>query len=95
MSIEDVDFMKQHSIKENFTFVIDSSKRNKTEYPNPNNYSITFDMPFKNVFGIEVLDVSIPKTMYNIDINTLIDNNIYEDNNMKVIISLNLMHAHG
>ena len=70
MSIEDVDFMKQHSIKENFTFVIDSSKRNKTEYPNPNNYSITFDMPFKNVFGIEVLDVSIPKTMYNIDINT-------------------------
>ena len=27
-------------------------------------------MPFKNVFGIEVLDVSIPKTMYNIDINT-------------------------
>ena len=70
MSIEDVDFMKQHSIKENFTFIIDSSKRNKTEYPNPNNYSITFDMPFKNVFGIEVLDVSIPKTMYNIDINT-------------------------
>ena len=70
MSIEDVDFMKQHSIKENFTFIIDSSKRNKSEYPNPNNYSITFDMPFKNVFGIEVLDVSIPKTMYNIDINT-------------------------
>jgi hypothetical protein len=67
MSIEDVDFMKQYSIKENYTFIIDSRFRNQDEYPEPNNYVINFDIPFKNVFGIEILDVTIPKTMYNVD----------------------------
>lgn len=67
MSIEDVDYMKQNSIKENYTFIVDSKFRNQEEYPNPNNYVVNFDIPFKNVFGIEILDVSVPKTMYNID----------------------------
>ena len=70
MSIEDVDYMKQNSIKENYTFVVDSKFRNQEEYPNPNNYVVNFDIPFKNVFGIEILEVSVPKTMYNIDNNT-------------------------
>jgi len=70
MSIEDVDYMKQHSIKENYTFIIDSRSRNQDEYPEPNNYTINFDIAFKNVFGIEILDVTIPKTMYNVDIDT-------------------------
>jgi hypothetical protein len=70
MSIEDVDYMKQNSIKENYTFIVDSKFRNQEEYPNPNNYVVNFDIPFKNVFGIEILDVSVPKTMYNIDNNT-------------------------
>jgi hypothetical protein len=70
MSIEDVDYMKQNSIKENYTFIVDSKFRNQEEYPNPNNYVVNFDIPFKNVFGIEILEVSVPKTMYNIDNNT-------------------------
>jgi len=70
MSIEDVDYMKQNSIKENYTFIVDSKFRNQEEYPDPNNYVVNFDIPFKNVFGIEILDVSIPKTMYNIDNDT-------------------------
>ena len=70
MSIEDVDYMKQNSIKENYTFIVDSKFRNQEEYPNPNNYVVNFDIPFKNVFGIEILDVSVPKTMYNIDNDT-------------------------
>ena len=70
MSIEDVDFMKKKSIKENYTFIIDSRFRNQEEYPEPNNYTIQFDIPFKNVFGIEILDVTIPKTMYNVDIDS-------------------------
>ena len=70
MSIEDVDYMKENSIKENYTFIVDSKFRDQEEYPEPNNYVINFDIPFKNVFGIEVLDVSIPKTMYNIDKNS-------------------------
>ena len=68
MSIEDVEFMKKHSLKQNYTFIIDSRFRNKEEYPEPNNYQITFDQPFKNVFGIEILDITVPKTMYNVDV---------------------------
>mgnify|MGYP006077004225 CR=1 FL=1 len=67
MSIEDVDYMKENSIKENYTFIVDSKFRDQNEYPEPNNYVVNFDIPFKNVFGIEILDVSVPKTMYNID----------------------------
>lgn len=59
--------MKKNSIKETYTFIIDSSKRNIDEYPEPNEYVVNFDIPFKNVFGIEILDVSVPKTMYNVD----------------------------
>ena len=36
MSIEDVDYMKKNSIKETYTFIVDSSKRNIDEYPEPN-----------------------------------------------------------
>lgn len=68
MSVEDVEFMKKHSLKQNYTFIVDSRFRNKEEYPEPNFYQIVFDQPFKNVFGIEILDVTIPKTMYNVDI---------------------------
>lgn len=59
--------MKKNSIKETYTFIVDSSKRNIDEYPEPNEYVVNFDIPFKNVFGIEILDVSVPKTMYNVD----------------------------
>ena len=86
MSIEDVEFMKKHSLKQNYTFIIDSRFRNKEVYPEPNNYQITFDQPFKNVFGIEILDITIPKTMYNIDVNT---NNfiLYFNSNIDPLIS--------
>ena len=49
--------------------MIDSSLRDKSLYPKPSTYTIEFSEPFKNVIGIEVLDVTVPKTMYNIDYN--------------------------
>lgn len=67
MSIEDIDFLKKNSTKENYLFLVDSKKRDFLNYPDPNNYTITFDVPFKNVIGIEVIDASIPRTMYTID----------------------------
>ena len=90
MSIEDVDYMKQNSIKENYTFIVDSKFRDQTVYPEPNNYVVNFDIPFKNVFGVEILDVSIPKTMYNIDkdSNQLI---MYINTTKKQILNLNDM----
>lgn len=69
MSVEDINYLKKNSIKQTYNFLIDSSDRDRLTYPNPNNYSITFSTPFKNVIGMEVLDASIPRTMYSVDYN--------------------------
>lgn len=67
MSIEDINYLKQNSIKQSYTFLVDSKMRDRRVYPTPSEYVVEFTVPFKNVVGIEVVDVSIPKTMYNID----------------------------
>lgn len=69
MSIDDIQFLKSKSFKQHYTFIIDSKDRNYLEHPHPNNYTITFTEPFKNVFGLEVIDASVPRTMYNVDKN--------------------------
>lgn len=69
MSIEDINYLKQNSIKQSYTFLVDSKNRDRSIYPTPSEYVIDFEVPFRNVIGLEVLDVSVPKTMYNIDKN--------------------------
>lgn len=68
MSIEDINYLKKNSIKQSYTFLIDSKDRNRNIYPHPNNYVVDFSTPFKNVIGLEVIDASIPRTMYNVDV---------------------------
>ena len=67
MSIEDIDFLKNNSIKENYIFLVDSKDRDRSTYPDPSNYVVEFDTPFRNVIGLNLIDASIPRTMYNID----------------------------
>jgi hypothetical protein len=67
MSIDDIQFLKTNSFKQHYTFIIDSTDRNYIDHPHPNNYTIQFTEPFKNVFGLEVIDASVPRTMYNVD----------------------------
>lgn len=69
MSIEDINYLKENSIRQTYTFLVDSKIRNRKLYPNPSEYAVEFTVPFKNVIGLEVVDVSVPKTMYNIDVN--------------------------
>ena len=69
MSLDDIQFLKTNSFKQHYTFIIDSKDRNYIDYPHPNNYTIQFTEPFKNVFGLEVVDASVPRTMYNVDKN--------------------------
>lgn len=86
MSIEDINYLKSHSIKQSYTFLVDSNDRNRIKYKNPNYYSIDFSVPFKNVIGLEVIDASIPRTMYNID---YVNNKLYyyiADKNDKYIV---------
>jgi hypothetical protein len=67
MPIEDIHFLYKNGIKENKVIFIDSSMRNKVAYVTPSEYVIDFAEPFYNVYGLEILDASIPRTMYNID----------------------------
>jgi hypothetical protein len=71
MSIEDVNYMKENSIKQAYTFIVDSAERERDLYPNPNNYVVNFSTPYKNIIGMEIIDASIPRAMYTIDV----DNN--------------------
>jgi hypothetical protein len=74
MSIEDIDYLKKNSVKESFLFIVDSKDRDYLKYPDPNYYSFKLNTPFKNVIGIEVIDYSIPRTMYSLDI---FNNNLF------------------
>lgn len=67
MALEDVYYLKKNSIKESYMFYVDSQFRDKNLYQSPSEYAITFDAPFKNVYAIEVLDASIPRTQYSVD----------------------------
>jgi hypothetical protein len=67
MSIEDIDYLKKNSVLESHLFLVDSKKRDLLSFPNPNSYVISFNAPFKNVVGIEVIEANIPRTMYTID----------------------------
>jgi len=67
MPIEDIDYLKQNSEIDNVIFIIDSKSRDYLQYPEPNYYSYTFNTPFKNVVGIDVVDYSVPRTMYSLD----------------------------
>jgi hypothetical protein len=69
MPIEDVDYLKQNSIKQNYTFLIDSKDRDYNAWPTPSEYTLTIDPPFPNVVGFQLLESTIPKTMYNVDVN--------------------------
>lgn len=67
--MEDVDLMKQRSERDSATFLIDSSLRDRRFFPTPSEYVVAFSEPVRNVFGIDILDATVPGTMYNIDFN--------------------------
>ena len=85
MPIEDLDYLYKNSVKENIIILVDSGKRDKKQWTAPNNFQIDFDEPFKYVYGLDILDISIPRTMYSIDYNKnklvfKIGHNIRENN---------------
>ena len=67
MSIEDIHYLKNNSIKQTCVILIDSKNIDLNLYPNPNDYVVFFNVPFKNVIGFDIIDSSIPRTMYSID----------------------------
>lgn len=74
MPIEDIDFLKANSITQQYIFLVNSSDRDRSANPLPSEYVVNFTVPFNNVVGLKVVDSSMPRTMYNVDVynNTLI-----------------------
>jgi len=67
MPIEDVGYMLEHSAQDADMFFIESAARDTNYFKTPSEYTVTFSTPFTNVYGIEILDASIPTTMYSVD----------------------------
>jgi hypothetical protein len=67
MPIEDVDTLLTQGKEKSFVFYVDSSKRDRVAYPTPDKFAMSFDEPFRNVIGIDILDSSIPNTQLNVD----------------------------
>lgn len=65
--IEDVEYLKDNCEHDSVVVYIDSDARNRDYFPFPAEYTISFDNPFKLVVGFDVLDASIPSTMWNVD----------------------------
>jgi hypothetical protein len=47
--------------------LINSSTRDRRQWPTSSEYSITFDRPFQNVVGYDILDASLPRNTYVVD----------------------------
>ena len=65
--MDDIGFLKAKSTKDSYLFFVDSGTRDFNRYPEPNHYSIRFNTPFKNVYSLEVIDASIPRTQFSIE----------------------------
>lgn len=65
--IEDIAFLKENSVNDSIPFYIDSAARDVKIWPTPSEYSITFEQPFRFVYGFDILDAAIPTTQYNIE----------------------------
>lgn len=65
--MEDIQYLLKNAKEESFLFVVDSSKRDVRAHPEPSEYAITFDAPFTNVYGFDLLNATIPRTEYTVE----------------------------
>lgn len=65
--MDDIDYLLKHSEKDSTMIILDSSNRDRTKHPIPSEYVIEFSEPFRFVYGFDIIDATIPSTMYCID----------------------------
>jgi hypothetical protein len=74
--MDDVQYLLSQgsAVEQSFLFIIDSAMRDTHSYPTPSDYYIPFPQPFRNVFAVDLVDATLPRTEYSIDIhnNTLV-----------------------
>jgi hypothetical protein len=71
--MDDVSYMRSRTVQESYMFMVDSRNRDRAAHPEPSEYTIEFAAPFRNVCSFSLVDVTIPRTQYSVDIgsNTL------------------------
>ena len=62
--MDDVLYLKKHATEESFLFVVDSARRDTAVYPQPHEYEVAFNAPFRNVVGLDLIDATLPRTEY-------------------------------
>lgn len=65
--MEDVRFLRENAHEDSYLMVVDSARRDTVAYPSPNEYSVEFRNPFKNVIGLDLLDVQLPRSEYTVE----------------------------
>lgn len=78
--IEDIDYLRDNSVKESYVFMVDSKNRDKKTWAFPEKYRIDFDTPFKHVYSFEILNAVVPRTQYAIDTHNNMLRLKYRDN---------------
>jgi len=67
MPIEDVEYLIDNSDTNSYIVRADSSMRDKLAFPTPSMFALNFTQPFSYVYGVDVLDASMPSSMWNIE----------------------------
>lgn len=72
--MDDVHYLRKHASEESFLFVVDSARRDTAVYPEPHEYEVAFNAPFRNVVGLDLIDATLPRTEYLVErgANTLV-----------------------
>ncbi len=65
--MDDVQYLKKHAAEESYLFLCDSQLRDPNVFPTPSEYEVQFNSPFKNVFSVDLIDATVPRTEYIIE----------------------------
>jgi hypothetical protein len=62
----DVNFIRDRCEKDTVSVVIDGNLRDMRAYPDPSSFVVNLLEPIKLVYGYDILDATIPSSMYNV-----------------------------
>ena len=66
----DINFIQSRCEKDTVSVVIDGNLRDPRAYPDPASFAVNLLEPIKLVFGYDILDATIPSSMYNVSSKT-------------------------
>lgn len=64
--MDDTSFLLSNSQQASYLALVDSAERDTKTWPTAAEFEVTFDTPFTNVFGIDLLGVNAPRTEYTV-----------------------------